>query len=529
MLNLSKKLKFRQILYFVLSLMFIASTILGELCLQNFIDLEHVDFAWFFGIFAAFFAAFIFRFSRSYTKIRLDNDGSLEGQLLFTERALHQESHQDEGVLLYHLTEDIYKMMPWYTSGKLELILEILNITMMIVFMISTNFVLTLVAVLLLIISSWAANDFSVKFANAESEKQAARGILTGRITNTEKNINFIKQLNKSQYFEKQFDELVNRVYILPLRKSILKKALFITQLVFSSEILPFLILFFGVVFSFYKFATIGSVIVIVDMVLKISNSVQSIGEDVSQYHIAINIYKRIQPILEEDSCEKGHISNKPADFQCFDMKIYWNNGLVDRSKKPSPNIFDVNFVRGEVVLIKGESGTGKTSLVKMIARIVPLQNVSGHILYNQQDITQFDKKEYNKRVLLVSQETVLFHGTILENIVMDSKAKFDEIQEVIKVCALSDFIVEHGLDYMVACGGSNLSSGERQRVGIARVLIRRPDILILDEPTSALNQELAKKVSKGIIEFSRKYAITVVVVCHGNEFDTYSSKIIKF
>ena len=138
------------------------------------------------------------------------------------------------------------------------------------------------------------------------------------------------------------------------------------------------------------------------------------------------------------------------------------------------------------------------------------------------------DPDEYKKRVLMVEQNTVLFYGTVLENITMEWNAAPDEIDEVVVACGLSEFVAEHGLAYAIPYGGENLSSGERQRIGIARLLLRKPDVIILDEPTSALDHDLKEAVSKGIVDFAKKHKMTLVIICHGEEFDPYSSQIIQ-
>lgn len=153
---------------------------------------------------------------------------------------------------------------------------------------------------------------------------------------------------------------------------------------------------------------------------------------------------------------------------------------------------------------------------------------INGHIRYNGQDFLQFDPDEYKKRVLMVEQNTVLFYGTVLENITMEWNATPDEIDEVVVACGLSEFVAEHGLAYAIPYGGENLSSGERQRIGIARLLLRKPDVLIFDEPTSALDHDLKEAVSKGIVDFAKKHKMTLVIICHGEEFDPYSSQIIQ-
>lgn len=528
MFKFSRRIRAYKCLYLFISLIYMPCTFLGEIYLQKFIDQKNLNYFMFGSLMALFFVTFMLKFLRSYVKNCLDNDGILEGQRLIFNQSLWHKTKENEGTLLYNLTEDTYKMMPWYTSGKSELTLEVLNVAFMIFLIMSINFYLTLIACFFLLISSWLANSCSIAFAKAENNRQKMKGFLNQYIVNTERNINTIRQLDKADYFEEQFEKVVEQNYTSTLKIAIVRKTVFITQLVFSGEVLPFMVLFLGVVLSFYGYASVGETIVIMDSMVKISNSIQSIGDDISQCHLSTDIYNRVQKTIHSGSLTEKGLQQEIPEFKNFDITI--SNRFCPSNEQSTlpPRELDIKFSRGEVVLIKGKSGTGKSTLAKIITRMISPNQINGHIRYNGQDFLQFDPDEYKKRVLMVEQNTVLFHGTVLENITMEWNAAPDEIDEVVVACGLSEFVAEHGLAYAIPYGGENLSSGERQRIGIARLLLRKPDVLILDEPTSALDHDLKEAVSKGIVDFAKKHKMTLVIICHGEEFDPYSSQIIQ-
>lgn len=528
MFEFSKRIYRYRYIYLLVSAAYMLCTFFGEKYLQKFIDCESFNYYMFVSLITLLSITFVLRFLKSYVKNRLDNDGIMEGQRMIVEQSLRHKTKENEGTILYNLTEDVYKMMPWYTSGKLELILEVLYVIFMIFLMMSINFYLTLIACLFLLISALLANSCSMSFSKAENNRQKAKGVLNQYIVNTERNINTIRQLDKAAYFEEQFEKVVNQNYISSLKNMVVKKAVFITQLVFSGEVLPFLVLFLGVILSFNGYASVGGTIVIMDSIVKISDSIQSIGDDISQYHLSTDIYNRVQLTIGSNLIKKNELQSEIPEFESFDIKV--SNCFYQSNGQPTvtSNEFCMEFSRGEVVLIKGKSGRGKSTLAKIITRTISLDNINGHIKYNGYDFLQFDQKEYNKQVLMVEQNASLFYGTILENITMEWKSNFHEIEEVVVACGLSKFIAEHGFDYIVSYGGDNLSSGERQRIGIARLLLRKPDVLILDEPTSALDRELKEMVSTGIVNFARRHGMTLVIICHGEEFDRYSSQIIR-
>lgn len=528
MKQFSKSLRQMKRVYLVCSLAMTACMLFSEKSLQNFVDAEQFNADGFVILFASFFCLFALKYCKTYLQGRIDKEGTLEGQRFFFHHALSRLSDIEEGDLLYNLTEDIYKMMPWYTSGKLDLVLESGSLICMIILMISVDIPLAIAALFLLLISLLISNVLSTRVAGAKSQQQLLNSRLNQFMVNAGRNINSITQLNKTTYFEEKIDRFIESNYIPVLNKTIITQAIYIIQLIFSSEIIPFIILFLGIILSVYGSTTIGSAIIIMDLTVKLSSSVQSIGECISQYHYSVSLYNRVSTLIDPNPVSSVNSPPKERREQMQDFQnLRINISEFSLNQNTVLEKLNIEIVKGDVVLIKGESGKGKSTLAKIVAQRIALSDRAGQILYNGQNINQITASEYHKKVILVDQDVLLFSGSILENIAMELEVSPDDLSEVIMACALSKYIEEYGFDYLISSRGENISGGERQRIGIARALLRRPNLLILDEVTSALNADIAEKVVAGIMKYAKNHSITVIAICHGNEFDSYSTKTI--
>ena len=168
----------------------------------------------------------------------------------------------------------------------------------------------------------------------------------------------------------------------------------------------------------------------------------------------------------------------------------------------------------GETVAFVGSSGAGKTTILNMVIGF--LKATSGQVLIDHQDITSLNLQSYRSHIAVVPQQSILFSGTIRENITygMDNISD-DRLWEVIKAANLDDLILSlpDGLNTMITEHGSNLSGGQRQRISIARAFIRDPRILILDEATSALDTVSEKKIQEAIHNLIQNR--TTLIVAH--------------
>ena len=174
---------------------------------------------------------------------------------------------------------------------------------------------------------------------------------------------------------------------------------------------------------------------------------------------------------------------------------------------KGEPIIDNISFTleKGMTLGIVGSTGSGKTTLINLIPRFYDAK--SGKILIDGVDIRNYTFEELRDKISIVPQKTVLFSGTIKENIKWGKEdATDDEVREVCKIADADSFITSFnkGYDSIVGQGGSNLSGGQKQRIAIARALIKRPEILILDDSTSALDTDTEYRIRKSLKEYSK-------------------------
>jgi len=180
------------------------------------------------------------------------------------------------------------------------------------------------------------------------------------------------------------------------------------------------------------------------------------------------------------------------------------------------PILTDVSFKikPGQFVGIVGPTGSGKSTVVSLIPRFYDVQ--SGVVRIDGQDVRDYKVKSLRDKIGYVLQDTVLFRGTILENIAFGRPAATkEEIIAAAKLANADEFIshMPQGYDTMVGERGSTLSGGQRQRIGIARVMVRNSPILLLDEPTAALDSESEKLVIDALQRLME--GRTVIAIAH--------------
>lgn len=190
--------------------------------------------------------------------------------------------------------------------------------------------------------------------------------------------------------------------------------------------------------------------------------------------------------------------------------------------KYPTRNVsiyknLDLTIKKGQYAALVGPSGCGKTTIISLLERFYDLEPNHGEILWNGTNINDFGVYQYRQHLSLVSQEPILFRGTIRDNIlfgVADPGSVLEErIHEVCRDVFIHDVIVSLPDGYNTEVGAMSLSGGQKQRIAIARALIRNPKLLLLDEATSALDSE-SEKIVQAAFEKARK-GRTMVAVAH--------------
>jgi len=181
---------------------------------------------------------------------------------------------------------------------------------------------------------------------------------------------------------------------------------------------------------------------------------------------------------------------------------------------KPVLSEFNITVKPGETVAFVGESGAGKTTLINMAIGFLSPNN--GQILLDGRDMKELNLRSYRKFLAVVPQNTILFSGTIRDNISYGLENISEEkLMDAIRAANLEDFInsLPQGLETRIGEHGGKLSGGQRQRLAIARALIRDPKVIILDEATSALDSVSEREIQNALENLMR--GRTTFVVAH--------------
>jgi len=181
----------------------------------------------------------------------------------------------------------------------------------------------------------------------------------------------------------------------------------------------------------------------------------------------------------------------------------------------------------GETVAFVGPSGSGKTTLVKLLVGLYSPQ--SGQILYNGHRSTDVELNQLRERIGFVTQDTQLFSGTIRENLLfVHPQANDAECMEVLHQAACQSLLAraDKGLDTVIGEGGVKVSGGEKQRLSIARALLRRPDLLVFDEATSSLDSLTEEEITSTIREISTRKDLITILIAHRLSTIMHADKI---
>ena len=210
----------------------------------------------------------------------------------------------------------------------------------------------------------------------------------------------------------------------------------------------------------------------------------------------------RIAEVLEE----KSTITNpKNPVTEVSDGSIIFkgvNFSYSNNSEKCALSNINLFIDSGETVGIIGGTGSGKTSLIQLISRLYDVTD--GQVMVGGVDVREYDLESLRSQVATVLQKNVLFSGTIKENLRWgDPDASDEEIQRICKLAAADEFISSFpdGYDTYIEQGGTNVSGGQKQRLCIARALIRKPKILILDDSTSAVDTKTDAQIRRSFAE----------------------------
>ncbi len=398
----------------------------------------------------------------------------------------------------------------------LELFSEIIIMSGIVIFLVSYNFEVTLIIFLLALLSIFIINFFTKRKISSLGEK--VRLFEQLRTQNFLESFNLIKEIkiygNEKFFFDKNFNftsNFLNNDFLYRFIKSIPRVLIELTI------ILIFIVLVlinFESVENFYLLEILGvfaaAAYRLLPSAVRIINSLQ-----VSKFSSpAIN---NIISEIKSKNYTFDQSSNK-KDIHKFDHKIEFSN-ITFKYKETNKNIlknFNLKILKNKIYGFKGKTGSGKTTIINLLAGLIFPQK--GTILIDNLAYEDINMASLHKIISYVPQNIYLMDSSIKENILFGSnKYSSAELEDAIKKSNLDEFInqLPEGIDTIIGEKSSKISGGQSQRIGIARALIKKPSILILDESTNSLDTNTEELILQSISKLKKN--LTIIMVSHSS------------
>ena len=412
------------------------------------------------------------------------------------------------------LIRDIGNMRIAFSQSLQKLIVEPMSIISFILLLLIINVKFSLLVITIIPISGF----FSYKIGQSIRRKSKRSSIQIARVMNiikeTLSNIKIVKIFNTEKKENKKFKNEINKYFNLIFRQAKLSNLL--TPINESIGLLVgILIIWFGGLNvlenqsmsseDFIKFILL--LFAMMQPIRKLANVNALFQNGIAAAERAFNVFDTKNIITE---------SKEAIKINQFKSSIIFDN-VSFKYQNDSDNILNqinTKIKKGQTIAIVGKSGAGKSTFSELIPRLYDIQE--GEILLDNINIKKYTLKSLRSLIGIVTQNAILFNDTIKNNILYGSmKVSDEEILKAIDSANLNDLInkLPEELNAVIGENGVKLSGGEKQRLSIARAIIKNPEILILDEATASLDSESEKKVHKAIDNIVKNR--TVIIIAH--------------
>lgn len=426
--------------------------------------------------------------------------------------SLNYYNTHDLGTLLSTITADVQTIQAFASSSTLGILVDLLTIVAMLIIMFWLNWDFSLIAValapfMLLIISRFKK---AVKKATKEVRKQQSRIVTV--VQQGLESIKVVKAFGRQDLEEEELNE-VSKATVEAALKARRIKALLSPMVSVVVSFCTAFVLWRSSALIMRDAMTAGELTVFLSYLAQFFKPVKDLAtmtNNIAQTAVGVD---RVRAILEANDV----IPEKPNPREPNALKGNIEFDRVDFSYiNEAPVLKEVSFkiAAGQMVGIVGPTGSGKSTIASLIPRFY--DPVEGSVTIDGVDVRDYKLHGLRSQIAYVLQDTVLFHGTVAENIAYGKgSATQDEIVAAARLANAEEFIAKmpHGYDTIVGDRGDTLSGGQRQRIGIARAVIRNNPILILDEPTAALDTESEKVVIEALMRLMK--GRTVITIAH--------------
>ncbi len=417
------------------------------------------------------------------------------------------------GKFISNLTYDVTHITNLLSSAILTLFKDSLTLIGLLTVMFLQNWKLALISIVMIPLASISAKTLGKRIGKVTTEAQEKSGHLTTYLVELFKNHKLIKIFQKENLEVNKADE-----YLAELKD---KNKKIQTVYVRLSPIMETLTGIMVAVLIFYsgKLMAKGEVDInnffsFLAAMMLAYQPVRSLSTLNMIINSGLSAASRILPIIDQKNLIKNLESAKPLEIKNADINFNNVNFSYDENEGPTLHSINLEFGGGKMTSLVGHSGSGKSTILNLIPRFYDAK--SGDIMIDNQSIYSSTIESLRGEISMVSQETTLFDDTIKNNIKYGrQEATDEEVFQVSKLSYCDEFInnLPNKFDTLIGENGVRLSGGEKQRLSIARAMMKKSSIILLDEATSSLDSETESKIQDALNILTKNK--TTIVIAH--------------
>ncbi|MDC3165900.1 ABC transporter ATP-binding protein/permease [Candidatus Pelagibacter sp.] len=417
------------------------------------------------------------------------------------------------GKFISNITYDVTHITHLLSNGILTLFKDSLTLFGLLIVMFLQNWKLALISIIMIPLASISAKTLGKRVSKVTTEAQQKSGFLSTYLVELFKNHKLMKIFQKEEYEKNRADRYLSelkeknqKIQTVFVRMSPIMETL-------TGIMIAILIYYSGILMSKEEL-DINNFFSFLAAMMLAYQPVRSLSTLNMVLNQGLSAASRILPIIDQENKIKDITNAKLIKIENSNIKFKDVNFAYDIEDENTLNSVNLDFEGGKMTSLVGHSGSGKSTIMNLIPRFYDLQ--SGNILIDGQSINEIKIKSLREQISMVSQETTLFDDTIKNNIkYANENATDDEIYKVAKLSYCEEFInnLPNKYETLIGENGVRLSGGEKQRLSIARAMMKKSSIILLDEATSSLDSETETKIQNALKILTKNK--TTIVIAH--------------